>query len=86
MKKRPELKIIISSATLEGETFLNYFDNVEGEQKKQSTIISVEGRQYPGNAPFYLTLVNLQYLKDPCENYVLSTIDTINKIHQYVLF
>jgi hypothetical protein len=31
-------------------------------------------------------LVNLQYLKEPCENYVLATIDTINKIHQYVPF
>ncbi|PCJ52159.1 MAG: ATP-dependent RNA helicase HrpA [Planctomycetota bacterium] len=37
--KRPDLKIIISSATLDAEKFADFFDD--------STVIKVEGRMYP---------------------------------------
>ncbi|KAJ3041085.1 putative ATP-dependent RNA helicase dhx33 [Rhizophlyctis rosea] len=39
MKKRPELKVVIMSATLNAEAFSAYFDN--------ATIVHVEGRQFP---------------------------------------
>ena len=76
MKKRPELRIIISSATLQAEEFLNYFTrDAEGSsepQDKFGTIINLEGRAYP---------VDIHYLTQPTEDYVEETVRTIFKIH-----
>jgi ATP-dependent RNA helicase DDX35 len=49
MKKRLELKIIVSSATIDAEYFNNYFNtNEKGELDSSfSTIMSIEGRIFP---------------------------------------
>lgn len=80
-KRRPELRIIISSATLQAEEFLKFFtqssdekatDTKEGEQQATGTIVSLEGRTYP---------IDILYLESPAEDYVEKAIDTVFNIH-----
>ena len=54
MRKRPELRIIISSATLQAEEFLKFFEQTHAGAKRNDdpssdkcTVISLEGRTYP---------------------------------------
>ncbi|EPZ36547.1 Diacylglycerol acyltransferase domain-containing protein [Rozella allomycis CSF55] len=69
IKKRPELRILVSSATLDAQLFCDYFttDGITG------TILSVQGRTYP---------VDVFYLQEKCLDYIECTIETIKKIHQ----
>ena len=48
MKKRPELRLVVSSATLDAEEFFKFFNtNESGDpQKDTASILSVEGRMY----------------------------------------
>ena len=77
-KKRPDLRIIISSATLQAESFLQFFSRDEPEQNSDTAehskgrIISLEGRMYP---------VDTMYLEEPAENYVERAVKTIFDIH-----
>lgn len=80
-KRRPELRIIISSATLQAEQFLTFFtqqsdDKANGTREPQNqdvgTIISLEGRTYP---------IDILYLEAPAENYIERAIDTVMSIH-----
>ncbi|OQR94125.1 pre-mRNA-splicing factor ATP-dependent RNA helicase, partial [Thraustotheca clavata] len=75
LRKRPELRVIVASATLDIDSFIRYFTckRHEEETKLQSALaISVQGRQYP---------VDVLYLESPCGNYLQSAIDTIMAIH-----
>lgn len=79
MKKRPELRIIISSATLQAEDFLSFFsqnsdtqESSENGNDEVGSIISLEGRMYP---------VDVLYLESPSENYVEKAISTVFDIH-----
>ncbi|RDA93734.1 hypothetical protein CP533_0245 [Ophiocordyceps camponoti-saundersi (nom. inval.)] len=69
IKKRPELRIIVSSATLQAQEFLNYFTR---PHDKSAAIVSLEGRTYP---------IDILYLQSPAENYVEKAIDTVLRIH-----
>ncbi|OAQ98701.1 hypothetical protein LLEC1_03834 [Akanthomyces lecanii] len=79
-KKRPELRIIISSATLEAEAFLRFFTSsseapTDADAKdisKVGTVVSLEGRTFP---------IDLMYLEAPAENYVERAISTVVDIH-----
>ncbi|OTA57274.1 P-loop containing nucleoside triphosphate hydrolase protein [Hypoxylon sp. EC38] len=78
-KRRPELRIIISSATLQAEEFLNFFSEQSDSQEtsnngtsKIGSIISLEGRMYP---------VDILYLESPTEDYVEKAISTVFDIH-----
>ncbi|AEO61623.1 hypothetical protein MYCTH_2311958 [Thermothelomyces thermophilus ATCC 42464] len=79
-KKRPDLRIIISSATLQAEDFRNFFsepkEQKEGPDGKQNddiaSIISLEGRTYP---------IDILYLETPTENYLEKAISTVFEIH-----
>jgi len=76
-KRRPELRIIVSSATLQAEDFLAFFigsDNVQGtdEEGKTGRIVSLEGRIYP---------VDILYAEAPVEDYVEKAIQTVFDIH-----
>ncbi|KAI1816421.1 P-loop containing nucleoside triphosphate hydrolase protein [Poronia punctata] len=78
-KRRPELRIIISSATLQAEEFLDFFsqnsDNQEAAGKEgeaTGTIISLEGRTYP---------IDVLYLESPAEDYVEKAVSTVLDIH-----
>ncbi|KAJ5637363.1 hypothetical protein N7490_007242 [Penicillium lividum] len=80
MKKRPELRIIISSATLQAEDFLRFFagDEYQPEAEpadlggKVGRIISIEGRMYP---------VDILFLESPAEDYVERAVKTVFDIH-----
>ncbi|EED23947.1 ATP dependent RNA helicase, putative [Talaromyces stipitatus ATCC 10500] len=80
MKKRPELRIIISSATLQAEQFLRFFCGdkaiIEGQGEELGgdvgRIISLEGRMYP---------VDILFLESPAEEYVERAIKTVFDIH-----
>lgn len=80
MRKRPELRIIISSATLQAEQYLNFFTQSESEKKPANgdssqeigTIVSLEGRTYP---------IDVMYLETPAEDYVEKAIDVVFNIH-----
>lgn len=77
VKLRPELRLIITSATLDAEIFINYFNNnPQGEDYKRHTVVSVEGRQFP---------VNIQYLSEPSINFIHTTVETIISIHKNVI-
>ncbi|KAI3399209.1 hypothetical protein diail_7578 [Diaporthe ilicicola] len=77
LKRRPELRIIISSATLQAEEFLDFFTR-RGEMQAQDqphvtgSIISIEGRTYP---------IDILYLESPAEDYVEKAINTVLEIH-----
>jgi ATP-dependent RNA helicase DDX35 len=75
MKKRNDLRIIITSATLNAEILRDFFEtnikNING--KNTSCILSVEGRQHP---------VDIQYLIQPNRDYIKSAIDTVINIHK----
>jgi ATP-dependent RNA helicase DDX35 len=76
-KRRPALRIIVSSATLQAEDFLAFFaghDNVQGvdEREKIGRIVSLEGRMYP---------VDILYAAGPVEDYVEKAIQTVFDIH-----
>ncbi|KAF9269082.1 P-loop containing nucleoside triphosphate hydrolase protein [Marasmius fiardii PR-910] len=58
-RKRPSLRLIVSSATLDATSFLEYF--TVGNSSEEATIISLEGRLYP---------VEVAYLKEPVADYV----------------
>lgn len=80
-KKRPELRIIISSATMQAQEFLKFFTSSSDETPKSQdeeatenigTIVSLEGRTYP---------IDVMYLETPAENYLEKAIDVVFDIH-----
>lgn len=80
-KRRPELRIIVSSATLQAEEFLKFFTRTseetsskddESKSDRLAKIVSLEGRTYP---------IDILYLESPAENYVEKAIDTVFEIH-----
>ncbi|KAJ8131180.1 hypothetical protein O1611_g2448 [Lasiodiplodia mahajangana] len=78
-RRRPELRIIISSATLQAEEFLGFFseasENEEPANDKTNqvgSIISLKGRTYP---------IDVLYLESPAEDYVEKVVSTVFDIH-----
>lgn len=79
-KKRPDLRIIVSSATLQAEDILRFFTGDEAASTEENDhpggkigrIISLEGRMYP---------VDALYLEEPAEDYVERAVKTIFDIH-----
>ncbi|KAE9406974.1 P-loop containing nucleoside triphosphate hydrolase protein [Gymnopus androsaceus JB14] len=72
-RKRPSLRLIVSSATLDATSFLDYF--TAGTSSKEATIVSLEGRMFP---------VEIAYLQEPVPDYVLKAAVTafdINNKH-----
>lgn len=74
-RKRPELRIIITSATLDAVSFKNFFEtNITDDPSKDSAaIMSIQGRQHP---------VDIYYLSTPCQDYVEASVDTILLLHR----
>ncbi|KAJ3107487.1 hypothetical protein HDU97_004083 [Phlyctochytrium planicorne] len=71
LRKRDDLRIIISSATLDAQIFKAFF---EDSGDITVTVLSVEGRVYP---------VDIQYLAEPCESYITKGLETVFAIHKY---
>ncbi|PLN80916.1 ATP dependent RNA helicase [Aspergillus taichungensis] len=80
MKRRPELRIVVSSATLQAEDFLRFFAGDEFQNDADSgdfggsvgRIISLEGRMYP---------VDILFLESPAEDYVERAVRSVFDIH-----
>lgn len=75
-RRRPELRIVVSSATLDAEDFLSFFtdseDILKGDEMGVGRIISIEGRAFP---------VDIHYLTQPCEDYLRRAVQTVFDIH-----
>lgn len=70
-KRRPELRIIVSSATLQAEDFLAFFKS-NGDDQSIGKIISLEGRMYPAD---------ILYSENPVEDYLEKAVQTVFDIH-----
>ena len=77
-KRRTDLRIVVSSATLQAEDFLQFFSgeeitqNGKGPENNLGRIISLEGRMYP---------VDTLFLEEPAEDYVERAVKTVFDIH-----
>jgi len=78
-KRRPELRIIVSSATLQAEEFCKFFSESGDDTKTTKTqddataaIVSLEGRTYP---------IDTLYLEAPAEDYLEKAMSTVFEIH-----
>lgn len=77
-RKRRDLRIIISSATIDAGAFKNFFESGEekesGDQKRANIVsaISLEGRMYP---------VDVMYLDEPSEDYIESALKAVIDVH-----
>ena len=74
-KKRKDLRIIVSSATLDAEMFKDFFNtNITSDASKDTAaILSVKGRSYP---------VDIHYTLSPVADYIKTTVDTVMGIHK----
>ncbi|XVF27553.1 hypothetical protein REPUB_Repub14bG0118100 [Reevesia pubescens] len=80
-KRRPELRLIISSATIEAKSMSNFFQSskrrrvLEGEELRSSlepAILSVEGKGFN---------VQIHCVEDPVQDYVQGAVSTVLLIH-----
>ena len=78
---RPELKLLISSATMDAEKFSEYFDDapiffgepiIMGCHQLLNIALTVPGRRYP---------VDIHYTPQPEANYLHAAITTVFQIH-----
>ncbi|KAJ4301358.1 hypothetical protein N0V90_003450 [Kalmusia sp. IMI 367209] len=78
LRAREDLRVIVSSATLDAEKFLDFFAPDEGGKinnkikEDYGTIVSIEGRTHP---------VDIFYLSSPTNNYIEKAVDTVLSIH-----
>ncbi len=70
-RKRPELRIIVSSATLQAETFVKFFA-ANGQSDLDCQVVSLQGRAYP---------VDILHLEEPADDYIEKAVDTAFNIH-----
>lgn len=80
-QQRTQLRLVICSATLDAQRFLDFFlQNRDATKDKRNdtdflstgTIISVDGRQYP---------VDIMYLQQPALDYLIAMVETVWNIH-----
>ena len=77
-RRRRDLRIVVSSATLQAEDFLRFFSGDQYDQNGETSesaigrIISLEGRMYP---------VDTLYLEQPAEDYLERAVKTVFDIH-----
>jgi ATP-dependent RNA helicase DDX35 len=72
-KRRPSLRIVISSATLDAAAFQEFFRSNMGPDAV--TIISLEGRMYP---------IEVAYLQEPVSSFIRAAAETIVSVHARV--
>ena len=78
-KRRQDLRLVISSATLQAEAFLEFFsekvqfqNGVDDSMQEKNAIISLDGRQFQ---------VDVHFLQEPAEDYVERAVKTVFDIH-----
>ncbi|XP_017860271.1 PREDICTED: probable ATP-dependent RNA helicase DHX35 [Drosophila arizonae] len=76
LRKRSNLKLIISSATIDASFFSEFFSWPRSGAEAEQPInvkLSIEGRMHA---------VSHFYLNEPCADYVRETVETVWKLHQ----
>ena len=75
-RKRPDLRLIISSATIDAEDVKNYFNHntTSDTSKDTAAILSIEGRTYP---------VDTHFAEKPIHDYLAGCLTTVMDIHKY---
>ncbi|KAJ4985839.1 ATP-dependent RNA helicase DHX35 [Stagonosporopsis vannaccii] len=79
LRKREDLRVVVSSATLEAERFLDFFRPERGEKiwgkdrEEYGRIVGIPGRVHP---------VEVQYLAEPTDNYIDRAVETAMDIHK----
>lgn len=79
LRKREDLRVVVSSATLEAERFLDFFNPDEGEEvwrksrEDYGRIVGIQGRTYP---------VEVQYLAEPTNDYIDRAVEAVMDIHK----
>src|SRR4051794_22465506 len=76
-RKRPDLRLIISSATLDAEGFFDFFNTNDTDDPTNDTavIMSLEGRMFP---------IDVMYTEEPVDDYIEGIIQTVFDIHTKV--
>lgn len=69
MRKRKDLRVIVSSATMDCEAYARFFT----QPGRAAKIMAIEGKCYP---------VDVYYLEQPCENYVLKSVALAAHLHR----
>ncbi|XP_052183025.1 probable pre-mRNA-splicing factor ATP-dependent RNA helicase DEAH9 [Diospyros lotus] len=81
-RRRPELRLIISSATIEAKSIAAFFhsskkrrglETEEGAPKMKPAILSVEGRGFD---------VQICYVEEPVPDYLRAAVSTVMSIHE----
>ncbi|VDN06380.1 unnamed protein product [Thelazia callipaeda] len=72
---RQDLRVIVSSATLDAVLFRDFFELNDTNDKSRdvASILSVEGRAHP---------VTVYYTKNPVSDYMQKTVETVLRIHK----
>ena len=92
-RKRPDLRVIIASASLDAQELKDFFETHQSitntgqlaEDKSKGTTVAGEGR---GESAVILSVtgrthpVDVLYLDEPCSNYVQTAVRTCIEIHQ----
>lgn len=81
-RRRPDLRLVISSATIEAKSMASYFstskrrhlisENMDHGLSTEAAILSVEGRGFN---------VDIFYLEDPAPDYLQAAVSTVLSIH-----
>jgi ATP-dependent RNA helicase DDX35 len=76
-RRRRDLRIVVSSATLDAERFAAFFETnrsgASDDANNTATIVSVDGRQHA---------VDILYADEPCRDYVEAAIETALAVHR----
>nr|XP_045596642.1 probable ATP-dependent RNA helicase DHX35 [Procambarus clarkii] len=74
LRRRKDLRLIISSATVDADHLYNFFNynTTTDKSKDTATVLSVEGRTHP---------VDISYLEESTADYVKCSAETVMKIH-----
>lgn len=79
--RRPDLRIVVSSATIQAEQFLDFFmtgedlkmkDDTEAQDTENGVIVNLEGRMYP---------VDVLFSEAPVDDYLARAVQTAFDIH-----
>lgn len=73
-RRRPDLRLVVSSATLQADAFKRFFEtNPTGDTSRDTAVVlPVEGRQFP---------VDILYRDAPTPDYLQACVDTVLDIH-----
>lgn len=79
MRRRKDLRLIVSSATIDALDMKRYFDDpqiepVSPNQKERVSIISIEGRLHP---------VDVLYSQQPTQDYLQGALNAVMDIHRF---